>query len=303
MAGRPAILVPGLQSHLVSLRRPGLVGRPGRRRAGAGSKEEVVEAAALSAGRQDPGHLAHHHGEERDDEQRLARLSCPGGAPGVRPAPFAVKGGYVPDYLRFSPDGTQILATFESADGVAVWLLPFPDGPRPAAQPHQMLLEEPSLGQLPPSFSWMPDSRHVVMAFRDTAASLRQAVDGGHPCRDPRAAHGGVTDESQPDVSPDGSKIVFTSGGVDHDLVEVPLDGSPMRDLLATSRNEHSAAWVPGATRFVYMTDRSGREEIRLRSALGELGSSHRHAAGLPERPDPPPPGPRRVSRRRAGRV
>ena len=73
-----------------------------------------------------------------------------------------------------------------------------------------------------------------------------------------------VTDESYPDVSPDGSKIVFTSGGADYDLVRVPLDGSPVQELLATSRSEHSAAWVPGTDQYVYVSDRNGQEELRL---------------------------------------
>ena len=182
------------------------------------------------------------------------------------PAPFAVKGGWVPNYLRFSPDGTRILAAFNEAESVAVWLLPFPDGPGARAQPHLLLSKNPPW-QMPPWFSWMPDSRHVVMAFRETSASPARLwmVDTRAETLVPLTA--GVNDEGQPDVSPDGSKIVFTSGGVDHDLVEVPLDGAPTRDVLATSRNEHSAAWVPGAARFVYMTDRSGQEEIRLRSA------------------------------------
>ncbi len=82
-----------------------------------------------------------------------------------------------------------------------------------------------------------------------------------------RSLTAGVADETQPDVSPDGSKIVFTSGGPDCDIVDVPLNGTPLRDMLSTSRDEHSAAWVPGQHRFVYMTDRSGQVEIRVRSS------------------------------------
>jgi Tol biopolymer transport system component len=53
---------------------------------------------------------------------------------------------------------------------------------------------------------------------------------------------------------------------VDYDLVVVPLDGSPVRDWLATSRKEHSAAWVSGTDQFVFISDRSGQEEIRIRN-------------------------------------
>jgi Tol biopolymer transport system component len=179
------------------------------------------------------------------------------------PAPFAVSGLWNPQFLRFSPDGRQILVAFDSTDGVAVWLLPFPDGGHD--EPRRIFAGR-SPWQRPPSSSWMPDSRRVVMAFKETAGSPSRLwmADTRTETLVPLTAS--VTDESQPDVSPDGTKLVFTSGRVDHDLVEVPLDGSAPRNLLATSRNEHSAAWVPGAARFVYMTDRSGEEEIRIRS-------------------------------------
>jgi len=184
-------------------------------------------------------------------------------------SPFEVKGAWFPQYLRFSPDGTQILASFESGQAPRVWLLPFPDGAAGGAEPHAIFTtNSPWRGA--PSFSWMPDSRHVVTAFGERAGSPSRLwmADTRSESFVPLTA--GVTDESQPDVSADGSKIVFTSGGVDHDLVEVPLDGAPPRELLATSRNESCGAWFPGATRFVYVTDRGGQEEIRIRSTADD---------------------------------
>lgn len=75
----------------------------------------------------------------------------------------------------------------------------------------------------------------------------------------------GLTSQRQPSVSPDGSRVAFTAGGANFDLVEVPLDGAPMRELLATSGNESAGAWVRGG-RIVYVTDRNGPSEIRVRS-------------------------------------
>ncbi len=180
-------------------------------------------------------------------------------------ATFVLKNPYFPVYLRFSPDGTQILVSFWSAESAAIWLLPFPDGAAARGKPRPIFARNPPWAG-PPSLSWMPDSRRVVMAFQETAGSPSRLwmADTRTETLVPLTA--GVTDESQPDVSPDGSKLVFTSGGLDHDLVEVPLDGSPTKDLLATRRNEYSGAWVPGANRFVYITDRSGQAEIRIRS-------------------------------------
>ena len=52
----------------------------------------------------------------------------------------------------------------------------------------------------------------------------------------------------------------------DYDLVEVPLNGSPMRDFLATGSDEYSGAWVPGSSRYVYLTNKNGEEELRIHS-------------------------------------
>jgi serine/threonine protein kinase/Tol biopolymer transport system component len=228
-------------------------------------RKEEVDAAALAP---DGKTLATWRTTTRGGTTRgSVWLSSPPGAEPreYTPAPFAVSGVWNPQFLRFSPDGTRILVSFDSVDGVAVWLLPFPDGVAARGRPRRLFSANPPWRR-PPELSWMPDSRRVVAAFSGAPASPSRLWMADTRTETVVPLTAGVTDESQPDVSPDGSRIVFTSGGVDHDLVEVPLDGSPMRDLLATSRNEYSAAWVPGAARFVYTTDRSGQVEIRIRS-------------------------------------
>ena len=68
----------------------------------------------------------------------------------------------------------------------------------------------------------------------------------------------GVSDEIEPSVSPDGRRIAFTAANVDTDIMEVPLDGGPMRAVLATSSSEHCAAWAPAGDQFVYSKDHDG---------------------------------------------
>ncbi|MGD0133011.1 MAG: hypothetical protein ABSE57_13245 [Bryobacteraceae bacterium] len=43
-----------------------------------------------------------------------------------------------------------------------------------------------------------------------------------------------------PAVSPDGQRIAFSTGTPDYDIVSIPLDGSPLRPILATARIESS---------------------------------------------------------------
>ena len=77
--------------------------------------------------------------------------------------------------------------------------------------------------------------------------------------------------EQYPAVSPSGREIAFTDQREDYDLVEIPLDGSPARTILATSRNEADPAWSPVGNQYAYVTDRSGTQEIWLRSGDGSL--------------------------------
>jgi hypothetical protein len=74
---------------------------------------------------------------------------------------------------------------------------------------------------------------------------------------------------SAPSVSPDGRRIVLTTGQTDFDLVEIPKDGGPIRDVLATSAEEQAGIWIPGTRKFLYMTGRTGRREIRERDTAG----------------------------------
>jgi Tol biopolymer transport system component len=76
----------------------------------------------------------------------------------------------------------------------------------------------------------------------------------------------GPTQQGNPSVSHDGTKIAFASGGQSYDLVEVPLDGSSMRDFLTTASDEYSGAWVPESSRYVYLTNKNGDEELRIHS-------------------------------------
>jgi len=182
-----------------------------------------------------------------------------------RPAPFAVKIWLAPTYLQFSPDGRQLLlADWNDAADSAIWLLPFPDG---GTQPHRIVPRVPTTrSPIVPTLAWMPDSRRAVMEFRTASAP-----GGGLWMTDTRTGTAtpvstGLMPQRSPSVSPDGSKVVFTAGGAGFDLIDVPLDGAPARDFLATDMNEYAGSWVPGSSKYVYVTNRNGDEELRIHS-------------------------------------
>jgi Tol biopolymer transport system component len=179
------------------------------------------------------------------------------------PAPFAVKGGINGNALRFSPDGhTLLLSHLTETAGISVWLLPFPE--QSANQPRRLPWRTTFVAGSLPSFTWMPDNHRVVMGRSSPAAPK-----GGLWMVDTRDGSaillsGGVTGQSSPAVSPDGTKLAFTSGGENFDLALVPTDGSPLQDLQATTQDEFSAAWIPLSSRYVYVTNKNGSQELRV---------------------------------------
>ena len=184
-------------------------------------------------------------------------ISSPPGAEPRRyqPAPFEVPLGLPDNVLRFSPDGNSILLV-TNAVAPQIWLLPFPES-RGAPRRLFATTEFSSM----PRASWMPDNRHAVISF---------ATGGGLPAlwladlrrERMRKLTASTSAEEDPSLSPDGERLAFTSIMEDYDLMELPLDGSPQRTLLATSRNMYSPSWSPAGDQLLYATDRRGVEEI-----------------------------------------
>jgi Tol biopolymer transport system component len=193
-------------------------------------------------------------------------------------APFAVKGGINGEQLRFSPDGTKLLlVNLDTAGEFAAWLIPYPADP--GHPPRRVPTPQE---RFPPEFSWLPDSRHVVITQVSQAAPF-----GGLWMMDVMTGwltpiSAGLAPQSDPDVAPDGSTVAFVAGTITFGLTELPLDGSPSRDLLATAAGEYSGAWVPGQRKIVYVTQRTGPEEIRIRNVDDASDHSLVTMAALP---------------------
>jgi eukaryotic-like serine/threonine-protein kinase len=180
------------------------------------------------------------------------------------PYPAPLEGQSMTRQVRFSPDGATIGALWPSQREHTLdntfWLLPFPPGPAVR-----------SLALDASSFAWMPDSRHLVVAKSSSNGTGRHLfwIDTKTHSMEPLTT--GLGSEERPDVSPDGSRIALTSGGIDSDLVEVSLDGSPVKTLLATSRNETNPSWSPDGTQFAYVQNSAGPgTEIWLRTVDGD---------------------------------
>jgi TolB protein len=170
--------------------------------------------------------------------------------------------------LRYSPDGSRILAWFgpDGSGDSGFWLLPTSDG-----DPRRVLPGLSGRDFVPSNLSWLPDNRHVVMTRSDgpTPGSHLWLAEPETGEMTPLTASPG--NEGSPSVSPDGRTIAFTFEATDFDLFEIPLDGSPPRSFHSTTRNEFDPAASPVDSKFAYVTDRTGTPQIWLQNREGYL--------------------------------
>jgi Tol biopolymer transport system component len=220
--------------------------------------------------------------EEAGKQYSGVWISSPPGAPPRKyePAPFRVESLYAPDYLRFSPDGSQIgLAAYRRGAEAWLWILPWPDGPK--VRPRQPFSSH-SFSYVP-AFDWMPDSRHICLS---ADGGLWLGDSGTGKLQRLTAWAGG--DAYQPSVSPGGERVLFTARDSDYDIIELPLDGSAPRPVLATARNESSPSSSATGDLMAFITDRSGESEIWLRSPSGDWERPAVRQSDFPDDPRRP---------------
>ena len=181
------------------------------------------------------------------------------------PDPFVspVGQGYNEPFLRFSPDGKQLLLWRHAGrQSEEAWLLPFPPNP---SRPPRRVLEGLSAGSGTPEFSWLPDNRHILVStgpmpprtlyIADTQSGRYRPLSSGLV---------GPSAQRSPVVSPDGDKLVYTDLRVDYDVVTLDLHSAAVTPLIDGDQVELMPAWAADASALVYVTFRSGGPEIWL---------------------------------------
>jgi len=199
-----------------------------------------------------------------DDGVYAVWISSPPGAPPRKylPNPMATRAVYNATNLRFSPDGKSILLFMRGDRGrTEAWLMRYPPN---SSEPPRMVQTDLTPYGGTPEFSWMPDSRHVVLSFASSPASSSQLWMADTASRERIALTSGTAGHSSVDVSPDGHRLVFTESADDYDLASVDLQHATASRLIATERDEYMAAWAAKQPVLVYVTDRNGPHEIWL---------------------------------------
>jgi len=241
--------------------------------AAGGEQDLVVEDATTAAISPDGKTIAFLREEYHDNNhyRRLWLLSPLDAEPKryLQP-PFDTK-GYEDGVLHFSPDGSKLglwithPAAEDSYIGPVFWIIPMAGG-SPHAAPNTVA----NLAAVAVPFSWLPDSRHMIAALgqpRTPGTHLWLLDTGGEPARPITLTS---ASENSPAVSPDGRRLAFAAEAADFDLVQIDVNGSATRSLLATSRNEMGPTWSPDGSQYAFVTDRSGDQQIWLRSREGQ---------------------------------
>ena len=119
-------------------------------------------------------------------------------------------------------------------------------------------------------FSWMPDNRRLVFGGQvpGSVGSDLQMIDSRRGTIRPSVGdYAGCCPGVR--VSPDGRRIAYTVAQDDFDLIDVPLDGTPVRTLLSTGRNEFDPGWSWSGSQLAYSTDRTGTSQIWVQQRDG----------------------------------
>jgi serine/threonine protein kinase/WD40 repeat protein len=197
------------------------------------------------------------------DVQTLA-ISDPLGSPlrAYTPAPFASMGIGNQPQLLFSPDGKRILLFRAGGDlKDEAWLLPYPPGSKP---PKRVLEKLPTL-QGTPSFSWLPDNRHILVSLAADLNSPSHLWIADTESDDLSPLTTGNASEDLPVVAPDGKSLLYDQMTASLDVVSVSIEDGSAKTLVSTGREEGMAAWSAKSDKLAWVTDRSGPYEIWVR--------------------------------------
>ena len=190
-------------------------------------------------------------------------ISSPVGSPWKRyaPGPFETKQPSNTPYFDLSPDGKKIVYFLTNNGENQAWLLPFPPG---SGTPKRILNGDVGSSI---SFSWFPDSRHIVASstFGDRRF-LRSLDTSGTKSNQ---ITGGLGAESYPAVSPDGQRMLFLESTNDYRIVSGSLQDASVRTWVRSQATTGMPLWAMKGERFVFDTSSHGEPEIWLHESDG----------------------------------
>lgn len=179
---------------------------------------------------------------------------------------------FIEGALSFSPDGKKLGVCVVSSPRAEslwqFWIVTLPEG----REYRRLESWSNTAAARISNFTWLPDSRHAVLGITSflTPGSHLWMADLDRDRAWPLTR--GPDSQSYPSASAGGDQIVFADESPDYDLVEISLDGAKTaRPVPGTTRNESDPEFSPNGQQLAFVTDRSGQDEIWLRTREGQL--------------------------------
>lgn len=162
----------------------------------------------------------------------------------------------------WSPDGKSIAFTTDRDGNWEIYLM------TPAGENFTRITDNPAADGWP---SFTPDGRQIVFTSDRSGATeiYIMNVDGTNVRQ--------LTDrpntfDTYPFVSPDGTKIVFSSQVLranEGEIYVMNIDGTELTRLTSTVALNYAPSWSPDGTRIVFASDRDGNHNIYTMNADG----------------------------------
>jgi len=132
-------------------------------------------------------------------------------------------------------------------------------------QPRQLTAEQAVIE----GFTWMPDGKELLYSLNRNGSASLQRIRRDQPQPGKGQPFGAAGRKAFfPAIAPDGEQIAFVEPLDDANIWQLAPAGKP-RKLIASNHADHSAQISPDGRRIVFVSDRSGGEELWICRADG----------------------------------
>lgn len=179
---------------------------------------------------------------------------------------------------RFSPDGSK-LAFLRNFNNVTDELFVVASA---GNQPERQLTFDKTTI---PGLAWSADGKKIILAMRTTAlaSNLRQiSLDGG--ASELIATGNSVTN---PAISADGRKIAYVEETYQTNIWRLE-DKMPARKFIESSQDDHSPNFSPNNRQIVFVSSRTGNQEVWIADANGKNQRQLTDSTKLGDKPQSP---------------
>ena len=186
-------------------------------------------------------------------------VSTPPGSPSKPLAGFTIPSetGAARALIAFSPDGRRFATPCGKSDRFDICIVEYPAG-----RTHTITVPGPVR-----SITWFPDSRHVIMNFRDSMRVIDTNDGRDHALLSTQQV------VQQSTLNSAGDKLIYSVGNANYNILESSLDGKNERVLVEGSLQDTTPHWSPRGDAVVFVRNYGSTSEIWIWWAQSERRS------------------------------